>query len=208
MTVSREKDGEGGVTVLTDTPEQIAARTAPREARVGDWMQTATGRKFWPLDPRPNEVDIEDIAHALSMLCRFGGHCLRFYSVAEHSVLIARATPEPHRLWALLHDAAEAYVLDMVRPVKPHLTGYREIEERVMRAICVRFNLHLDAPLIVKTLDRRILSDEQAQNMAPPPGAWANMAEPLFVALQFWSPEQARAEFLDEFLKLTGSATS
>lgn len=170
--------------------------------RAGDWMQTATGRKFWPLDPRPNEVCIEDIAHALSMLCRFGGHCLRFYSVAEHSVLIARAAPT-HKLWALLHDAAEAYVLDMIRPVKPHIAGYSEIEARIMRAICVRFGLHLDAPSIVKTFDRRILSDERDQNMAAPPEPWSGMLAPLGVTLQFWTPEQARAEFLAEFENIT-----
>lgn len=167
-------------------------------------MQTATGRKFWPLDPRPNEVCIEDIAHALSMLCRFGGHCLRFYSVAEHSVLLARAAPGPHKLWALLHDAAEAYVLDMVRPVKPHLVGYSEIEARVMRAICVHFHLHLDSPSIIKTLDRQMLSDEREQNMAPAPEPWKNAAEPLGVTLQFWEPQRAHAEFLAEFNQITG----
>lgn len=174
--------------------------------RAGNCMQTATGRKFWPLDPRPNEVCIEDIAHALSMLCRFGGHCLRFYSVAEHSVLIARAAPT-HKLWALLHDAAEAYVLDMIRPVKPHIIGYIEIEARVMRAICVHFGLHLDMPLIVKTLDNRILADERNQNMVMTPDPWINTGPPLGVTLPFWSPEQARTEFLAEFENIARGET-
>lgn len=171
--------------------------------RRGDWMQTATGRKFWPIDPRPNEVFIEDIAHALGMLCRFGGHCMRFYSVAEHSVLLSRAAAKEHKLWALMHDAAEGYILDMVRPLKPFLTGYSDVEAALMRAICVRFGLHLELPAAVKVLDRRILADEKQQNMLQPPEAWKDMAEPLGVTLQFWSPERACAEFLGEFARLT-----
>lgn len=65
--------------------------------RHGDWMQTYSGRKFWPVDPRPEEVFIEDIAHALSMICRFGGHSLVFYSVAQHSVLVARNLKREHK---------------------------------------------------------------------------------------------------------------
>src|SRR6266700_4788978 len=101
----------------------------------GDWIQTAMGRKFWPMDPRSGEVFIDDIAHALSMLCRFGGHCIRFYSVAEHSVLLSRVAEPRFKLWALLHDASEAYLADVPRPVKPALVGYKDAEERVQRAI-------------------------------------------------------------------------
>jgi hypothetical protein len=135
----------------------------------GDWMQTATGRQFWPMDPRPHEVFIEDIAHALSMICRFGGHCRRFYSVAEHSVLIARAAASEHKRWALLHDASEAYIGDQIRPLKKHLAAYREAEQKIMRAICVRFGLHLDQPASVKALDLALLMDERDQSMAEPP---------------------------------------
>jgi 5'-deoxynucleotidase YfbR-like HD superfamily hydrolase len=167
-------------------------------------MQTATGRQFWPLDPRPNEVFIEDIAHALAMLGRFGGHCLRFYSVAEHSVLLSRCAEPRLKFWALMHDAAEAYVVDVPRPLKQSLHGYKEAEDAVMRAISVRFNLHLNLPQAIKDLDQRILMDEQLQNMAPAPVPWSTAAEPLGVTLQFWSPERARTEFLFEFDRLTG----
>jgi hypothetical protein len=170
----------------------------------GDWMQTATGRQFWPMDPRPHEVFIEDIAHALSMICRFGGHCRRFYSVAEHSVLISRAAAPEHKRWALLHDASEAYVADIIRPLKPHLIGYRETEQKVMRAIAVRFNLHLEQPAGVKALDLAILMDERDQVMGEPPQAWDIDAAPLGVELQFWSPARARREFLSDFKKLWG----
>lgn len=73
--------------------------------RIGDWIQTFTGRQFWPLDPQPDHIDIADIAHALAHDCRFGGHCRRFYSVAEHSVLLSRAVAPEFRLAALMHDS-------------------------------------------------------------------------------------------------------
>ena len=111
--------------------------------RKGDWMQTYTGRQFWPLDPRPEEVVIEDIARALSMQCRFAGHCAKFYSVADHSVRVSMLADENSTLAlaGLLHDAAEAYVVDVPRPLKRFLPGYKEIEREVARAIEKRFGL-------------------------------------------------------------------
>jgi hypothetical protein len=160
------------------------------------WIQTASGRQFWPLDPRPEDVDPADIAHALSMLCRFGGHVLRFYSVAEHSVLLSRYVAPEYKLWALVHDASEAYLADVARPIKPHLPGYKLAEYRLMRAICDRFGLPPLMPSAVKEADDAILFDEAAQNMAPPPAPWPNPVKPLGVKLQFWSPTEARHEFL------------
>lgn len=172
----------------------------------GDWIQTATGRQFWPADPRPNEIFIDDIAHALSRLCRFGGHCLRFYSVAEHCVLLSRVAPEECRFWALMHDASEAYLLDVPTPLKPMLGGYKHAEKMIMRAIEERFGLFFGVPEIVKQLDRRILMDERAQNMAPSKVAWSNEVEPLGVRLEFWPPERAQVEFLKAFTELVGAA--
>lgn len=171
----------------------------------GDWIQLASGRQFWPMDPRPNEVFIDDVAHALSMLCRFGGHCLRFYSVAEHCVLLARhAAPQGRNVafWALMHDASEAYLVDVPRPLKPFLVGYGAAEDRILQAIALRFGLHLGLPDLVKKMDQAILMDEWLQNMAPAPIAWATDIEPLGVELQFWSPERARGEFLLAFEEL------
>jgi hypothetical protein len=110
-------------------PVLNSASTEP--PRTGDFMQTYTGRQYWPMDPRPHEVYIEDIAHSLSLQCRYAGHCIKFYSVAEHSVLIARhlaATRAPEVAFAgLLHDAPEAYCVDIPRPLKPYLTNYKAI---------------------------------------------------------------------------------
>lgn len=180
------------------------------EMRQGDWMQTFSGKQFWPVDPRPEEIHIEDIAHALSMQCRFAGHCLRFYSVAEHSYLLSHAVCPDNALWALLHDASEAYLVDVPRPLKPHLPGYREAEDAVMAAVCARFGLSPGMPREVKIADGRILADEARQNMADPPVAWSDTGAPLRIELPLWEPHIAKRMFLARFKQLTapGSAFS
>src|ERR1051325_4550411 len=107
----------------------------------GDWMQTFSGRRFYPLSPRSDELDPADIAHALSLLCRFAGHVERFYSVAEHCVHLSYAVPPEDALAALLHDATEAYVVDVPRPLKRSLPEYQEIEFGVWAVIVERFGL-------------------------------------------------------------------
>lgn len=177
----------------------LASRCEEADGRQGDWMQTFNGRQFWPLDPRPEEICIEDIAHALSMQCRYAGHCLRFYSVAEHSVLLSRAVSHDNRLWALLHDASEAYLVDLPRPVKHSVVGYAAAEDAVMAAVCRKFELPTEIPAEVKAADRAILTDEMRQNMAKPPVRWSTEGEPLGVKLGFWSPNRAHSEFMAAF---------
>lgn len=114
--------------------------------RKGDFVGTFTGLHFWPLDPRPEEICLEDIAHALSNICRFNGHTIRFYSVAEHSLNVENLLEQQGcnsivRLYGLLHDAAEAYCCDIPRPLKRSLFGYAEIESRIMKAIYKAFGL-------------------------------------------------------------------
>lgn len=176
---------------------------APGERRRGDWMQTATGRQFWPMDPRPSEVCIEDVAHALAHQCRYAGHCRRFYSVAQHSVLVSEAVPPEHALWGLLHDASEAYLVDVPRPVKPYLSGYKAAERRVMEAVCVHFGLPREMPATVKVADERILADEAAQLMTPPPASWNLPHPPLGVWISPIDPADAKALFLARFGELT-----
>lgn len=167
--------------------------------RKGDWIQTATGRQFWPIDPRPEDIDLYDIAHALARLCRYGGHCTQFYSVAEHSVLLASKVAPENRLWALLHDASEAYLVDVPRPLKPFLAGYREAEDRIMRAVCDHFGLVGEMPDEVKALDTRILTDERQQNMVAAPQPWSTDAEPIGVTVCCWEPHIAQREWLSAF---------
>lgn len=179
----------------------------------GDWMQTFTGRRFYPMDPQAADVDPVDIAHALSLICRYGGHTTSFYSVAEHSVLLSHAVPNRHALWALLHDAGEAYVGDMVRPLKRSMGLYRQVEDAILVAIAERFGLDRGAspsgrlgviPDEVHAADSRILLDERAQVMAPTDDRWAqDDLEPLGVTIRGWSPLEAELAYrqrLDELL--------
>ena len=112
--------------------------------------------------------------------------------MAEHSVLLARAVAPENQLWALLHDATEAYLVDVPRPLKPFLVGYREAEDKIARAVCERFGLQM--PPEVKAFDTRI-SQTSASRWLPPPKPWSTDAEPVGVTLQYWTPEQAKREF-------------
>ena len=171
--------------------------------RYGDWMQTFTGRAFWPMDPRPEDVCIEDIAHALSMQCRYAGHCRVFFPVAQHSLLVARHLPPELRLWGLLHDSPEAYLVDVPRPVKPFLRGYREAEDRVMDAIVQAFGLRPERmPDEVKRVDTAILADEARQLMAPSPMPWHLPEPPLGIKIGPMQPAEARDEFIRVFHEL------
>lgn len=134
------------------------------EERRGDWMQTYTGRKVWPLDPRPEDIDLTDIAWALSHQCRYNGHGRFFYSVAEHSWLMAQhflAEGQANdAVGALLHDASEAYLGDCVRPLKRSLPEFKAIERVVEEAIYARFRIEDPSPA-VHAADRLILTDER-----------------------------------------------
>lgn len=169
----------------------------------GDYISTYTGR-FWPMSPRASEIDIKDIAHSLAMQCRYAGHVRRFYSVAEHSVHIARWLLEnaPHAaLHGLLHDAPEAYLVDVPRPVKKSLRGYREAEDRVWQAVAAAFSLSPIMPDEVHEADNRIIADEMRQNMHECDHKYD---EPLGVTLEYWDPVRGEREFLEMYRALTG----
>lgn len=138
--------------------------------RQGDWMQVYSGRDYWPLSPSVLEVNITDIAHALSQICRFGGHTDRYYSVAEHSVLVSYLCPEEYALLGLMHDATEAYVGDVIRPLKRDLVGYADIEARNWNVICAHFGLRPGPlPLAVKDADNEACALETRDLMKPSP---------------------------------------
>lgn len=171
-----------------------------------DWIQTYSGRQFWPLAPAPEDVFIEDIAHALSNICRYAGHCRSFYSVAQHSVLVALNCPPEHQLAGLLHDAAEAYIIDMPRPIKhdESMKAYREIEKNLEAVIFDKFGLPNPLPLIVKRIDDALLTTERRDLMATPPIPWASCHEaPLPEKIEPWSPEFAEKRFLYCYRSLT-----
>ena len=184
--------------------DETETRTAPSWHR-GHFMQTYTGRQFYPMDPQAAEVDIVDIAHALSMQCRYNGHVRELYSVAQHCVLVSRLVPAEHALWGLLHDATEAYVGDMIRPLKVHMPDYCAVEDRVMVAIAEKFGLtSTTMPTSVREADTRILLDERATLLGEPAGDWMVDGDPFGITIAPWSPARAEAEYLLRFAELSG----
>lgn len=142
-------------------------------AKRGDWMETYTGQKFWPLDPSPDAVRLEDIAHALAHQCRFNGHTRFFYSVAHHALLCAEearlqgAGPRLVLL-TLLHDAAEAYIGDITRPVRRSLNEFATdvitaVEERIQHAIYRAFGIETpsqEEKAFIHRMDNILLATE------------------------------------------------
>jgi hypothetical protein len=166
------------------------------------WIQTYSGLQFWPLSPRPEDVRIEDIAHALSMKCRYAGHCREFYSVAQHSVLVSENVPPADALWGLLHDAGEAYFADIVRPIKKSHPIFDEIEAAIMASICDAFGLPPDQPESVSRADVVLLMTERRDLLATPPRPWSLRAEPLEEHIVPMQPFEAEAVFLSRFRSL------
>lgn len=177
---------------------------APLEPR--GWIQTFSGQQFWPMAPKAADLRIVDIAHALSMKCRYSGHTRAFYSVAEHSVLVSRHVPPQFALWGLLHDATEAYLPDVARPIKALLTGFKDIEAAVMTAVCERYGLPLEEPSAVKLIDMRICLDEKAALMRPMQQVDTSLPpdlQPLGIVIPVWTQREARQAFLDRYCELT-----
>lgn len=191
--------------------------TTVSATRVGDWIQTASKRKFWPLDPRPEDIYLYDIAHALSNVTRFAGHCTEFYSVAQHSIYVADMVEALYgdknlSLWGLLHDAAEAYIGDMPRPLKHSddwAAPFREAEDRLEKAVAERFMLTPDLhPVEVERADRALLVTEMRDIMGGP-----NLdrvlkgyggVRPLPFKIRPWSPGEAKERFFDKYEELRG----
>jgi hypothetical protein len=154
--------------------ETIIESLPPRTDR--NWIQTFTGRQFWPLNPRPEDVCIEDIAHALALKCRYTGHCRRFYSVAEHSVRASYLVKPEFALLALMHDATEAYMPDVAAPIKREMPILREMEDRIWGAICAALNLPGEQmPADIKKVDLILLATERRDLLSPPPIPWISI---------------------------------
>lgn len=171
------------------------------------------------LDPRPEDIDIEDIAHHLALLCRFGGACDRFYSVAEHSIAVSELCGPADARWGLLHDATEAYLGDVTRPLKhtPAMAPYRALEARFQAAIAARFDLPPEIPASVSRADNRMVAVEAHDLMAPLDPEWDLCpreadgtpcpvgARPADLPpVRCWTPTVAETLFLDRFDDLFG----
>lgn len=168
------------------------------------WLQAHSGAPIDFLSPSPEQIFVTDIAWSLSHLCRFNGHTKKFYSVAEHSVLVSLAVPPEDACWGLMHDAAEAYIGDVTSPLKAILGArYRAIDEVFKVLIAERFELPESIPDSVKEADLRMLTTERFQAMSGGSRDWNLTVAPYpEVILQFWNPKQARINFMKRFKEI------
>lgn len=140
----------------------------PENLYTTDCIRTFTGKYVNVFEPDPETICIEDIAHALSMQCRFGGHLPVFFSVAQHSVMVCNEFDEfkPElRLTALMHDATEAYLLDIPRPIKLRLANYKALENSLMVVIANKFGFKWPTDQVIKKVDAFQLQREWDQLM-------------------------------------------
>jgi 5'-deoxynucleotidase YfbR-like HD superfamily hydrolase len=168
------------------------------------YVSTYSGNRFYPLEPRIDVVAIEDIAHGLAYQCRFNGQTRQFYSVAQHSLIVASLVPDELRLAALLHDAAEAYVGDMVKPLKVLLPAFADIEEQVSALIARAFGVDFSNYGPIKLADLVALATEKRDLMPHSVESWDYLAhiDALPDVIVPMSPGQAKLAFLAEFNKL------
>lgn len=169
------------------------------------YIRTYTGRKFNPLAPKPADIDIRDIAHALSLNCRYCGQIKYHYSVGQHSILCAIKAPPHLKLEALLHDASEAYLSDLAKPVKvqPEMQGYRDAEQRLEGVIAERFGLDYPWDEEIHTIDRRMLATEIRELLPTDEPLPAKPYEDLWIMK--WKPSFTEQLFLSRFREIARS---
>ena len=171
------------------------------------WIQTRNGAQFNFLNPAAGDIAIEDIAWALSQICRFVGHTRTHYSVAEHSVRVARICPPEYRMHGLLHDASEAFTGDLASPLKrmSELAGFRAVEYRAEEAVAKRFGLQsVTSPPAVKFADLTLLATEARDLLRPRHADFVLPFDPLPGRIRPWSARKARRLFLRMFYSLSG----
>lgn len=170
-------------------------------------IKVASGHYVDLLNPDPATIDIESIAKALSKICRFGGHCPRFYSVAEHSILACNLALNDgvrgkELMAVLLHDAAEAYIGDMVKPLKVLMDQYRESEEKVEAAVAKRFNVNFNLFRgTIKRYDRAMLKAEKMFFWPHDTEEWSGFGEieEVDVEIKALQPDDVERQFLLSF---------
>lgn len=171
---------------------------------VGPTILLNSGSYFDFVDPAGCTFTIDDVAHGLSMTCRFAGQCRDFYSVAQHSVLLSEIVPEEDAYAGLMHDAAEAFVEDMSRPLKDLVAEYRVVEKRVEAAVFARFGVPCPLPASVKEADIVMLATEQRQLMRNRDDwNYTRGRATAPITITSWSPAEAEARFLDRHAEIS-----
>ena len=172
------------------------------------WITTYTGREVHLLLPTRDMFEIEDIAHALSNICRYTGHCREFYSVAEHCVHASYLVPPTEALDALMHDAAEAYLSDISSPLKHCLLDYKVIERNLEAVIAAKFALCYPWGKSIKQADLQMLALERQELLASSPTPWSvleGVSLPKHNPIEAWPPKEAKNKFLDRYVELTST---
>lgn len=168
---------------------------------VENCIQLRSGQYFNLLEPNPEVITVEDIAHALSNTCRFGGHVREFYSVAQHSVMASWQVPLSLKLDALFHDASEAILVDMPTPVKALLPEYRILENTIQAVLAMKFGASHPKPHAVEIADKVMLATERRDLMPTCPIEWDILRgiNPLQETLRPWPPQRAYQTFLLQY---------
>lgn len=159
------------------------------------WIQTYTGKHFNIFNPKIEDICIEDIAHGLSLQCRFNGQCNQFYSVAEHCARMAAWDLPGDPKQRLFHDAAEAYIGDIPSPIKQNFPEFKKIEENLLKIIFKKFKIPLYNKDIVKEADLIMLATE-ARDLMNNPNDWGILPMPYKERINPWDWKTARGSFI------------
>ena len=193
---------------LRPRPETTRTTLHDRRAMTSPYVSTFLGNRFFLTSPHIDDVAIEDIAHGLAYQCRFNGQTSAFYSVAQHSLMVMSLVPEPLHFHALLHDAAEAYLGDMVKPLKQLFPEFSVIESRVMDIIGQRFAIDLSRlDPAIKRADMVALATEKRDLMPYSTEAWSYLEgiDALPDIIEPMGPQAAKEAFLQAFRSLSAA---
>ena len=167
---------------------------------------TFTGRLFWPLNPKLEDINLLDICHALGNQCRFTGHTWEFYSVAEHSCRVHDILPDELKLAGLLHDASEAFLMDLARPVKEQesMEFFRKAEDKIMYLMAIKFGFSYPFESEIKKADKILLNTEYRDLMTKNELRESdfNGVEPLASRIHPWTPVAGKYGMIDRLERL------
>src|SRR5471032_2608075 len=201
-----KRDGTLKVPGVAWTPDNFhcAMMMKTTEMITTDYVSTYSGNRFYPLHPHIDKVAIEDIAHGLAYQCRFNGQTQAFYSIAQHSLIVAGLVPPRLKLAALLHDAAEAYLGDMVKPLKVLLPEFAALEDKVSAIIAATYGLDFSDYAPIKRADLIALATEKRDLMPHSVERWAYLdgIAPLPAIIVAMDPSVAKQRFLQCFAQL------